>query len=135
MTRFTRWSFESGAERPTNAKNQSIAAMSGGCVVSARAGSHPPGSLKTTTSPRSIGLTSGTSWFTMMRSSCTSVCSIDCDGMKNDRMRNVLMRNETSTATTKMTSRSRRKSSVLRFLRADAEPARSVRVVLISSVI
>lgn len=93
-------------------------------------GSQPPGSLKTTTSPRCGSAPNhGVSLSTSTRSPILMVCSIDPDGMTNAWSRNVLSTSAISRATmtssgTSLTSERRRLRLTLR-----ASLRRSIRVL------
>ena len=72
----------SDAVIPTSESSQSPARTSADWSAgAAETGSQPPGSRKTTTSPRSYPVKRGVSSSTRMRSFTSSVCSIDPDGM------------------------------------------------------
>ena len=110
MTRLTRCSAESGAVIPNVPRTKSPSSSMAGFSIEAATPSQPPGSWKTTTSPRCTGTTSGTNTFTIMRSFIWRVSNIEPEGMKNDLIRKAFIRTESSNATPTIATKSTRKA-------------------------
>ena len=81
ISRLIRWLPESLGSRPTNVSADRTAPRIGPSCGGVVTGSHSPGSVKTTTSPRCRSKGPGVSLLTTTRSPSCSVFSIDPEGM------------------------------------------------------